>query len=211
MCRHFTLQQALSLNAGRRENLLCLGFSSPARKGWVLRQLHIGSHQPPTLWKICLSDRLRQSFFQYCSYSIMSALKSQMFFALEQKIFYCTKNYWQTGSVMLKWQQYWKRLWRKICLLKSPMQRAGGWCKPVRTGEMIWFLSRSCKRQMLSNASRMPALKDSACWSVKWSLWDNQGGTTDYVYSSLRQFCLRDFFLKTPTFYNEKEKILWIW
>ena len=36
--RHFTLQQALSLNAGRRENLLD-DFSSPARKGWVLDAL----------------------------------------------------------------------------------------------------------------------------------------------------------------------------
>ena len=139
----------------------------------------------------------------------MCAAKSQMFFCERVWNIQSAKNSaqdtlinrktacWQTGVFVVKWQKrITQRQWRKIRSFWK-LQRAGGWCEPVRKNEAVWFPSRFCERPSGSVMKPgFPRYRDRTCWSLKWlPFGSNQGGTTDF-YSSLRSVCdLRDFFV----------------
>ena len=62
------------------------------------------------------------------------------------------------GALCLNVTNHIERRRRKTCPFQVLIQRAGGWCEPEQTDWMIWFLSWSCKRQSVSNKTRLPPL-----------------------------------------------------
>ena len=143
----------------------------------------------------------------------MCAAKSQMFFCEREWNIQSAKNSaqdtlinrktacWQTGVFVVKWQKHiMQGQWRKIRSFWK-LQRAGGWCEPVRKNEAVWFPSRFCEQPSGSVMKPgFPRYRDRTCWSLKrLPFGSNQGGTTDF-YSSLRLlwpqglflFCLRE-------------------
>ena len=129
----------------------------------------------------------------------MCAAKSQMFFCEREWNIQSAKNSaqdtlinrktacWQTGVFVVKWQKHiMQGQWRKIRSFWK-LQRAGGWCEPVRKNEAVWFPSRFCEQPSGSVMKPgFPRYWDRTCWSLKrLPFGSNQGGTTDF-YSSLR-------------------------
>ena len=153
LCRPFTLQQALSLNAGTRESLLKhFGFRL-GRDGFLDRRPLARSYRQLSEDHGGLTVFVKAFLLMFCNCRHMITCprgKVKCFSLQNTKYFfekYCAIPPLTTGKIyglMIDTYSF-KDFEGKLVPFKK-LQRAGGWCEPVRKDRTIWFLSRTCER-----------------------------------------------------------------